>query len=557
MKKKYVNKLIALAVATIMSLSIVACGSEKTSADNGDVTSITLYPANASLTSGVVGGYMGEYLASRGLEIEVWAYSDDKTNAIMSSGDLPDVMYVTAEQLEVMIESDMVLELDEYLDDMPHVVEQEELLAPAFNYIREFRSNDTGKVYCMPTSVGPSAASGQTDRNRVSVNWEIYKAAGYPEINSLADLIDVMKVMMETQPEDETGAKIWGCQMNAGSDATYFGSLILWYRWQGFSEENLPYLLETDMVNGTYASILNKDSLYYEGLKFYNKAYREGVFDPDSINIDRSTQGKKTKMVSSGTNPGWHDTYFEVYVPGTTIYYKPGNTYGSTNCYLVVNADTENLDGCLKFMDMLSDSAAQIYASMGPEGDFWYTTEDGHLLMTEKAHEYYQKADGSNYTYDNGEEAYLWNTAYILNTGVETGYLGYDESPIVNRHSDWAEEMQYTTNTENYNDWKEHTGYNTWQELLLDKGAWVSESPLDNVINFASTPDDTMQLTVDAIKDVVVNASWKMVYAESDEDFDKIWDKMITDCEGLGAQDIINWRLADLENAKTVRDSLN
>ena len=578
MKKKYVKKLIALAVASLMTLGVVACGSEETPAassetsaasseaassaseeapaESNEVTSITLYPANASLTSGVVGGYMGEYLASRGLEVEVWAYSDDKTNAILASGDLPDVMYVTAEQLETMIDGGMVLALDEYLDDMPHVVEQEELLTPAFNYIRKFRSNDTGSVYCMPVCVGASAAGGQTDRNRVSVNWEIYKEAGYPEINSFDDLIDVMKVMMETRPEDETG-KIWGVQMNAGSDATYFGNIILWYRWQGYSEENLPYLLETDMVNGTYTSILEEDSLYYAGLKWYNKAYREGVFDPDSINLDRSTQSKKTKAVSSGTNPGWHDDYFEVYIPGQTIYYNPTSTYGSSNSYIVVNANTENLEGCLEFLDMLSDSFAQIYASMGPEGDRWYTTEDGHLYLTEKAHEWHKKADGSLYVYDKtGEEEYLWNTGYVLNTGVPTGYLGYDEAPIVNRHTDWAEEMQYTTNTANYSDWKEYTGYDTWQELLTDKGAWVSSGPLDNVINFASTPDDMMQLTVDAIKDVVVNASWQMVYAESDEEFNKIWDQMVADCEGLEAQDVIDWRLADLENAMAVRDSL-
>ena len=65
-----------------------------------------------------------------------------------------------------------------------------------------------------------------------------------------------------------------------------------------------------------------------------------------------------------------------------------------------------------------------------------------------------------------------------------------------------------------------------------------------------------MQLTIDSIKDVVTTASWKMVYAESDADFDALWNQMVSDCEGLGAEDIISWRLADIENAKTIRDSL-
>lgn len=64
------------------------------------------------------------------------------------------------------------------------------------------------------------------------------------------------------------------------------------------------------------------------------------------------------------------------------------------------------------------------------------------------------------------------------------------------------------------------------------------------------------QLMVDSIKDVVTTASWKMVYAENDASFDSLWNQMVSDCEGLGAQDIIDWRLADIENAKSVRDSL-
>ena len=65
-----------------------------------------------------------------------------------------------------------------------------------------------------------------------------------------------------------------------------------------------------------------------------------------------------------------------------------------------------------------------------------------------------------------------------------------------------------------------------------------------------------MQLTIDALRDIVVTASWQMVYAESDEAFEEIWDKMVSDCEGLGAQDIIDWRLEDLAAAKEKQDAL-
>ena len=47
-----------------------------------------------------------------------------------------------------------------------------------------------------------------------------------------------------------------------------------------------------------------------------------------------------------------------------------------------------------------------------------------------------------------------------------------------------------------------------------------------------------------------------MVYSSSDSEFDTLWNQMVADCNGLDANSIIEWRLADLENAKQIRDSL-
>lgn len=154
------------------------------------------------------------------------------------------------------------------------------------------------------------------------------------------------------------------------------------------------------------------------------------------------------------------------------------------------------------------------------------------------------------------EKTNLWNTSWILNPGEYTSYLGYDEQPVTIGHGGWAEEMQYTTDTDNFNSWRTITGYDSWYDWLEEENAWCKESVLDNVDQFCSDPDSIMQLTVDAIRETVVTASWKMVYAQTQEEFDSLWESMVSDCEGLGAQDVIDWRLADIENAKGIRDSL-
>ena len=88
---------------------------------------------------------------------------------------------------------------------------------------------------------------------------------------------------MEEKPIAEDGTKIWGTVLNAGDDTAYWRSAEIWYKWFGYEMDNMEYLIETDMINGEYHNIIEKgkESLYYEKLKWYNTAYREGVLDPE------------------------------------------------------------------------------------------------------------------------------------------------------------------------------------------------------------------------------------------------------------------------------------
>ena len=599
MKRKVFQRLLTTVLAGAMTLSLAACAgspdsgstaasgadSESAEADESaasaqefvigeigtttaeDVPTITFYPRDANLTSGLVGGYKGEYFASRGFNLDVWAYSDEKTNAILASGELPDVMVIPTENLDAMIQSGMLMQLDDYLEQMPHV-QSFEGLDVAINYIREFRSNGTGSVYCMPLSVGDNAARYQindaTDRRAVKLNWEAYEKAGYPEITDMNSLLDAAELMLAAMPEADDGNKMYGTVLNTGSDTGYWACMNLWYQFQGYEVTELPYLLEANMAEGTVSSILSTDSKYYEGLKWYNQAYRRGLLDPDSISNDRATQKPKVDngyaVLPSGYLPGWAPTYLPYLVPGTMVYYNYTSTYGNSDYVIGINAKTENLEACLNFIDMLADADAYLWVRSGPAGEVWDVDENGVATFTEKGMEHAMASnsgDASEYTLESGEEITLWNTPWIVSDGGSlTSYTDADGERRPSMTTAWKEMTELSTDNDTYRSWQETTGYDTWQEWLEAEDAWVTESDLTNVNLFESMPDDMMQLTVDAICDKVTTASWKMVYAETDEEFDELWNQMVSDCEGLGAQEVIEWRLADIENAKAIRDSL-
>lgn len=592
MKRNPFKRPFALGLAGAMALSMAACGSSSSSTasstvaesasesaestaqfnigevgttTSADVPTITLYPRDANLTSGLVGGYKGDYFASRGFNVEVWAYSDEKTNAILASGDMPDIMYIPAKNVDDMIESGMLLNLDDYLDQMPHV-QSYDGLDTALNYVREYRSNDTGSVYVMPLVVGDNAthylASDTTERNAVKLNWAAYEAAGCPEITDMDSLLDATEAMLAAMPTAEDGNPMYGTVLNSGSDTSYWACMVMWYRMQGYLEQELPYLLEENMVDGTVESILSEDSMYYQGLKWYNSAYKRGLIDPDSISNDRATQKPKVDngytITPSGYLPGWANTYMPYYVPGTKIYYNYTNTYGDSNYVIGINAKTENLEACLNFIDMLADPDAYLWIRSGPAGEIWDVDENGVATITETGIESAKKyGTGGVFTTSSGEEIALWNTPWIVSDGgALTSYTDAEGNPRANMTSTWSEMLEISTDNDVVRAWQKDTGYDTWMDWLNENNAYADSSALDDITTFVSIPDDVMQLTIDSIKDVVTTASWKMVYAESDADFDALWNQMVSDCEGLGAEDIISWRLADIENAKAIRDSL-
>lgn len=578
--RKY-KQLVALLLSAGMMVSTVGCGSaveetqsqvtketssqvveSEVSKDVSEellteVTQITLYPATASLESGIRGGYMGDLMASYGVEVDVWAYSADKTNAIMASGDLPDIMYVNAENLEILIEGDMVLELSDYLDEID--LSKVEGIDTALNFIREFRSAGTGGVYAMPVAVGPGSNDGTTERNALKIFWKYYDAAGFPEFNTMEEIIPIVKQIQEQNPTDAMGNKVYGVgSYYAASDMHFINGYATIF---GYASQYYKYMGAGNMIEGEIEYLLEEDGILHKALKWYNTMYREGLFDPNSINMDRSTH---QSMISNGgengtyilsliDSPGWEPNYMALAFDEEKIFYPNYSPYGNSNQYIVVNAKTKNLDGCLNFLRMCADPDAYLAWRSLPDGEKWYS-KDGVAVPTEAGLEALLK--GNEFTTSTGEAERLWNTNPIVNTGTPTSYKdtnGNYREPMV---QNWSEVVAAKMDTENGNSWRNHYGAATTIELFESEGILKRNSRLMNANSFLESPSDEQKLIIDALADTIVTASWKMIYAETDGDFDSLWNKMISDAEGLGAKDIYDWCCENVEKAVSIKESL-
>lgn len=527
-----------------------------------EIEKVTLYPDSASLQSGIREDYMKDLFAKYGLEVEVWAFSEDKTNAILASGDLPDVMYVKGDQLKTLIEGEMVLNLEDYLDQIPNFSKVEGMEG-ALNYSREFQSAGTGELYGVPIYVGALPNTGTNDRAQLMLYWDYYKAIGCPEIESTDDLIDVFKQMKEKFPKDTLGNETYAVATVYRADRYDF--LRGYSAMFGYVDTYFTKMVAANMGTGELEYLLEEDGILHEAVTWYNKLYKEGLLDPNSINIDRSSLLAKTWdgasvgsyfMVTAEIS-GSNDYFKPIYFPGEMVFNRGVNQFGAANAYLVVNANTKNVDAALRLLNMFADADAYLEWLGGPEGEIWEVKEGtNEAYLTDKFKAYLEGGASEEFTFSNGEKRVLFNTQPIVTQGTATSYTDAEGNPRSTFPWQWSEALVITQNAQRQIEWREQYGYDTWFDLLEDKNALITSGRLVEADKFITQPSEDQKLIISALLDTILNASWKMIYAENDAEFQNIWDQMIKDAEGLGAKDIYDWAVADIENAVKIKDGL-
>lgn len=527
-----------------------------------EIEKVTLYPQSASLQSGVREGYMKDLFAKYGLEVEVWAFSDDKTNAILASGDLPDVMYVKADQLQTLIEGEMVLNLEDYLDQIPNL-EKVEGIEGALNYSRQFLSAGTGKLYGIPIYVGTLPNTGTTDRSQLMLYWDYYEGLGCPEFDNPDDLIEIFKDMKEKYPKDALGNETYAAVTYYRADQINF--LKGYSCMFGYVDTYFTKMVAANMATGELEYLLEEDGILREGVTWLNKLYREGLLDPNSINVDRASLLAKTwDGAPTGTYfsvlaevSGSNDYFKPIYFPGEMVWNRGANQFGGNGAYLVVNANTKNVDAALRLLNMFADADAYLEWLAGPEGEIWEVKEGtNEAYLTDKFVKYLESGASEEFTFSTGEQRVLFNTLPIVTQGSATSYTDADGNPRTTFPWQWSEALLITNNAERQAAWREHYGYENWFALLEDKDALITTSRLMEADKFITQPSDDQKLTISAITDKVVNLSWKMIYAQSDAEFEGYWEQMVKEAEGLGAKEIYDWAVADIENAVKIKDSL-
>lgn len=219
-----------------------------------------------------------------GVKIEYVEADSNKMNVLLAGGDLPDIVRSDPTQYgKQLIDGNLVIPMDDLLakygkdisKNIPTVVE----------YSQKNWSEGQNKLYFLPPQV-------QADPSPVYANlsigptirWDYYKEIGAPAINSTTDMLNVLKQIVAKHPTTDEGKKVYGVSMWQDWGLWPYIIPFTWITQQtaaGNSDLFAKPLGGKELIN----VLTDANSNYWVALDFYNKAYREGLLDPDALTM--------------------------------------------------------------------------------------------------------------------------------------------------------------------------------------------------------------------------------------------------------------------------------
>ena len=594
------KKIIAMLLATAMTMSVVACGTEDTAggsdtttnsgevstsndgagadASTGDDSSaatdadlladiipeetvtLDVYDQLANYSGEQIGWFAQVMLEKFNVKLNIIPDADGVFATRMESGDLGDIVIWGDDSGDYMqaIEKGLLYDWNE--DDL--LSEYGSYIEENMSYALEKNMNNSGgTLYGFGHDVAVSSEDTQDIMYTWDLRWDLYKELGYPEINNLDDMVEVLADMKEICPTDDNGKTTYGVSLFNDWD----GDMVMFVKstasaYYGYDEFGIGlYDSETD----TYYPALEEDGPYLTCLKFYNTLYQRGLLDPDSQTqkydgmVEDFQNGTAFLNVFSWMGSGLYNTEAHA-AEGKAMYACPPteatpiaygqNVYGGNRPW-TIGAKTEYPELCMAIINWLATPEGRMTLEYGPEGVCWYYDEDGYTHFTDLGRA--AKLDGKTVMTDGYDGAFEDGNFKMNNTTWALDCVNTDSNGETYNYKSWAS-YSSEAGSEIEADWREFTGYTTTDAFMDSRGYILA--PGTTYSN--GEKSDELAVVWSQVTDCIKSNSWKAIYATSDEEFDSIVADMISQAKEYGYDQCVEFQLEQAELRKAAEDAV-
>ena len=579
MKKKVVSTLLC---ATMVASLLAGCGSNGDTAkdtsggtETGSSNSkyekfitVDVFDSQANY-QGIQSGWFGKIVKDKfNMELNVIAPNvagggDTLFQTRSAAGDLGDLIITGGNngRLQNLVTAGLVIDMTDLLKDAENVHKYDDAIEKTAELVKE------DGIYAIPSEVSSSApttaSEGLEPNFGVYLRWDAYKAVGYPEMNTMEDLLPVLKKMQEAVPTSDSGKKTYGFSLFKDWDGNLMVNAKVLPAMYGYDEIGFV-LAKAD--GSDYKSFIESDSPYIRSLKFLFEANQMGLVDPESTtqNYDQVFTKYQDGQIlysqyawlgqsayNTEANQAEGKGYMLAEIKDQKIFSYGCQINGSSNNCIMIGSKAEDPQRLADFIDWLYSpegimvSCAQTSSTCGPEGLTW-EMKDGKPVLTEfgkkalSGEEIEVPEEWGGGVWKDGVSALNYKAVNQLDINPETGFAY--------THTVWDSVLSEDT-SELVKEWRKQMGADTTMDFLT-KNDEIAVAPGSGY----SVPEEDSQITTlrGQIKAVIVENSWKMVFAKDEAEFNSYLKTMQDTANGLGFDQVLEY---DMQCAKDQNDA--
>ncbi|MDE7261252.1 MAG: hypothetical protein K2N78_04200 [Oscillospiraceae bacterium] len=316
-----------------------------------------------------------------------------------------------------------------------------------------------------------------------------------------------------------------------------------------------------DPDTGTFYGSLEEGGPYMESLKFFNKLYRMGLVDPDSMTqtydqmMLKMQKGNCLFSIFDYAGSNLYNTpehiaenkYMLPLVPEDANVIVYGLSTGGNNRIWSIGNNTLYPEKCMQLINWLHTPEGAMTIWYGIKGLMWDYDENGNTYFTELGQacandpgydltgvEWTSPDTGKTYTLDG---TFNDGMIQINNTTWGSGAKNPESNNESFHKSTWASQMGDPKN-DTEADWREATGAIGAQSYMETVNYRIN--PTDSDFSLPER-DAELDLKWNQCKDCIKNGTWNAMYAKDDAEFNAIVAQMRTDAEAYGYNDCVEW----------------
>ncbi|MBJ9989167.1 hypothetical protein [Paenibacillus sp. S28] len=547
----------------IASVGLAGCGSasneesgtdtktsqNNTAIDHSKPLTITVFD-NAANYQGEQTGWYGKLLKDKfNLTLNILApqvAGDQLYKTRSAAGNLGDLLIIDNSQLEELIPAGLIMDLTDKVKNTKYLSQYVDNHFKPFNEAFD-KVNPDGKIYALPTftaDTSPTTFSEDQPYSSPILPWDYYKGVGAPKLNNLTDLLNVLKKMQEKYPKTPDGKPIVPITLWKDWDGGGMENVRWLSNWYGYEQPDGTSTLQLN-AKGDIVPLIDDNSMYKKILQFYFTANQMGLIDPDSASQDWNKVSEKLtnkqvlllwyswqrgfyNSIERGTNG---DGYVSVPIADSRIIQTSDAYYGNGRVF-AIGSKAKNPERIMEFLDWSVSPEGLRYYTNGFEGFNYEKTDDGKFKLTETGQTAFQKNTPVPDQYGGG--GYQDGQSKI-NSMIMSDFVKDPDTGEFYNSNYWSSTIEanktaLTTDWQNTYNAKNATDY-------YQKNKMIDIVP--NINTSFGVDSSDIKNKRSQISDYVKNASWKMVFAKDQAEFDQLWAKMKTDVAGLGWNDVL------------------